>query len=486
MKFFLNAISNIVNGSANAIFALVLPPLLITKMSLEEYALWSYCLQTGAIIGYLNLGVQTAVGRYVALYIEGRNTEGVLNVIRTADKILYIMFVIGLCVSIALYLNIDSLVDITQENLILLAPQVIFIVSIGYCFSLLLNSYSGYFVGIRSNHVPMWINLVSKVLLGALVVYFAESGLLFLSLLFLLINILTYILSFVFWKREAISRYILSSSIYVEKSAFIKFCLGLSVWNLGMLLVTGINSTIVGYFSFQHVAYFTIANGLVMALIGFASTGLNPLIQVFTGMHAKRQTEQISKIIINANNALSVLMLTAFVIYHLFSSSLFSIWLNEDYASPVAQFVDLLIISACFRVLNVPYALALIATGNQSKALLGALVEGVVNLILAFLFSYAFGVIYLPFAMIISSVIATLYNAFINMPSTINDIPITYKRFFSYELIFLPVFILAFYVSADLSFLLIFLFLIFLCYKYYASFVVFIRKSVDIVRCKFS
>ncbi|WP_350639931.1 hypothetical protein, partial [Psychrobacter sp. CAL606-MNA-CIBAN-0158] len=71
-----------------------------------------------------------------------------------------------------------------------------------------------------------------------------------------------------------------------------------------------------------------------MALIGFASTGLNPLIQIFTSMHAKRQTEQISKIIINANNALSVLMLTAFVIYHLLSSSLFSIWLNDDYALP--------------------------------------------------------------------------------------------------------------------------------------------------------
>jgi O-antigen/teichoic acid export membrane protein len=465
MKFFLNAISNIINGSANAIFALVLPPLLITKMSLEEYALWSYCLQTGAIIGYLNLGVQTAVGRYVALYIEGRNTEGVLNVIRTADKILYIMFVIGLCVSIALYLNIDSLVDITQENLILLAPQVIFIVSIGYCFSLLLNSYSGYFVGIRSNHVPMWINLVSKVLLGVLVVYFAESGLLFLSLLFLLINILTYILSFVFWKREAISRYILRSSIYVEKSAFIKFCLGLSVWNLGMLLVTGINSTIVGYFSFQHVAYFTIANGLVMALIGFASTGLNPLIQIFTSMHAKRQTEQISKIIINANNALSVLMLTAFVIYHLLSSSLFSIWLNDDYALPVASFVDLLIVSACFRVLNVPYALALIATGNQSRALLGALVEGGSNVLLSIVFCLFFGVETLPYAMILSSIVGTTYNIVINIALMNEDIPVFRTDFVSLQSLSLIFGLVFYYFIPMISYILMLISIVSLIYS---------------------
>jgi len=146
MKFLFNALSNIINGSANAIFALVLPPLLITKMSLEEYALWSYCLQTGALIGYLNLGVQTAVGRYVALYKEKNDNESILNVIRTADRILYLMFFIGILASIMLSLNIQYLVKISQQDLVLLAPDVILIVSIGYCVSLLLNSYAGYFV----------------------------------------------------------------------------------------------------------------------------------------------------------------------------------------------------------------------------------------------------------------------------------------------------------------------------------------------------
>ncbi|MGI2140642.1 hypothetical protein [Shewanella baltica] len=452
MKFLFNALSNIINGSANAIFALVLPPLLITKMSLEEYALWSYCLQTGALIGYLNLGVQTAVGRYVALYKEKNDNESILNVIRTADRILYLMFFIGILASIMLSLNIQYLVKISQQDLVLLAPDVILIVSIGYCVSLLLNSYAGYFVGIRANHVPMWINLLSKVILGFLIVIFVEKGLFFLSLIFLIVNLLAYFLSYIYWRRQNVASLISKLRHYSDSMQFIKFCLGLSVWNLGMLLVTGMNSTIVGYYSFSDVAYFTIANGLVMALIGFVSTGLNPLIQVFTGMHANNKSKNIAAVIVHLNNVLSFLMLLFFIMYHSVNDFIFTNWLTSEYVGPVSDFVNLLIISACVRVLNVPYALSLIATGNQSKALLGALIEGSSNFILALILCSLWGVGYLPLAMIISSIIGTLYNVFVNMSLMKNDIPLYKLDLLSFQPVCLLFGILFFYINPIVSY----------------------------------
>jgi len=119
-----------------------------------------------------------------------------------------------------------------------------------------------------------------------------------------------------------------------------------------MLLVTGMNSTIVGYYSFSDVAYFTIANGLVMALIGFVSAGLNPLIQVFTGMHANNKSKNIAAVIVHLNNVLSFLMLLFFIMYHSVNDFIFTNWLTSEYVGPVSDFVNLLIISACVRVLN--------------------------------------------------------------------------------------------------------------------------------------
>jgi O-antigen/teichoic acid export membrane protein len=476
MKFFINVISNIINGSANAIFALVLPPLLISKMSLEEYALWSYCLQTGALIGYLNLGVQTAVGRYVALYKENLDNVNLINVINVADKILYFMFLLGLFISCLLYFNINSLIEINQVDLLLIAPKIILIVSVGYCFSLLLNSYLGYFIGIRSNHVPMWINLISKIILGILVVFYVERGLLFISYLFLSVNIITYLTSIILWKQTEVNKSSNKSDVYKDKMSFIKFCLALAVWNLGMLLVTGLNSTIVGYFSFIDVAYFTIANGLILAMIGFFSTGMNPLIQVFTSFFSKGENENISFLIVFLNKLLSFIILFFYVIYNSIDDVFFNAWLSEGFSNPVKNYASLLVIGMCIRILNIPYALALISTGNQRKALAGALLEGVSNIFLGVVFCYFINVHYIALSMIISTVIATSYNLLINVKRTSNDIPLKKKDFLCIESLLLLLSLITFeyfYISL--------IFLVFSFCAFIITFKQYGRKARDLI-----
>lgn len=435
IKFITNAVANIINGSANAVFALVLPPLLLKRMSLDEYSLWVYCLQTGALIGYLNLGIQTAVGRYVALYEDKK--ANVIKTIELANKILYGMLIVGIAIAIALGFFINDLVQISNVKLQDVAPQIIIIVSAGYAISLLTNSYFGYFVGVRKNHIPMWVNLASKIILGFLVVSLASRGLLIISIAFLTVNVVTTLVSFLLWRLTVPHKVSMLSvqdkSDYKNKKQFIHFCIGLSVWNLGMLLVSGMNTSIVGYYSFNDVAYFAMANGIVMALVGFVSTGLNPLIQVFTSQYAKDDCKTSVKIIYASTRALSLFMLLSFALYFIVRDVFLFSWLQHDYAVHVGSFIDLLIIGACIRVLNIPYALALIATGNQNKALLGALVEGFINIVVGVFLCSTLGAKYITVAMIISSIVATLYNILVNVRLTKKDLPINKCRMLSFE-----------------------------------------------------
>ncbi|MBV7598798.1 hypothetical protein [Aeromonas sp. sia0103] len=435
IRFGINALSNIINGSANAIFALVLPPLLLHKMSLEEYSLWSYSLQTGALIGYLNLGVQTAVGRYVALYIQRREYSGILKTIKTANNLLYKMFFLGLLFSGLLSFIINDLIDINASNLKEDAPIIVLIVSLGYAISLLTNSYYGYFIGVRKNHIPMWLNLISKVVLGITIIAVASYGLVLMSIVFLSVNMLTVIFSIIYWHRSLqVNEKEIENSLY-EKEKFVRFCLSLAVWNLGMLLVNGMNTSIVGYFSFRDVAYFTIANGLVMALIGFLSSGLNPLIQVFTGFHANHDKYKLANTVTLITRILAMIMLLSYTAYHLLRDYLLVLWMSPEYSYPVGDFIDLLIIGACIRALNIPYALALIGTENQSKALYGALFEGISNISLGILFCMTYGVHAIAYAMVVSSLIATLYNLVVNINLTSIDIPLCKSKFFSFEIV---------------------------------------------------
>ena len=48
--------------------ALVLPPLLVHRLTPAEYSAWVLILQCAAYVNLLDLGLQTAVGKYIAAH----------------------------------------------------------------------------------------------------------------------------------------------------------------------------------------------------------------------------------------------------------------------------------------------------------------------------------------------------------------------------------------------------------------------------------
>ena len=61
-----NALANVFRGGAAAVVAVVLPSFLARLMSTSAYGAWLLILQLSAYVGYLDFGIQTAVGRFVA------------------------------------------------------------------------------------------------------------------------------------------------------------------------------------------------------------------------------------------------------------------------------------------------------------------------------------------------------------------------------------------------------------------------------------
>src|ERR1700730_8317314 len=79
-----NAVANVGRGSAAAIVALFLPPILVRHMTPASYAVWVLVLQTASYVGYFNFGLQTAIGRYVAYANEKNDVEQRDSVLSTA------------------------------------------------------------------------------------------------------------------------------------------------------------------------------------------------------------------------------------------------------------------------------------------------------------------------------------------------------------------------------------------------------------------
>src|ERR1700687_562815 len=79
-----NAAANIIRGGAAAFVALALPPFLTRLMPADSYGAWSLVLQLSAYVGYLDFGIQTAVGRFVAQANEMRDADHRDQIVSTA------------------------------------------------------------------------------------------------------------------------------------------------------------------------------------------------------------------------------------------------------------------------------------------------------------------------------------------------------------------------------------------------------------------
>src|SRR5882757_7966384 len=67
-KILQGSASNMLRVLLSGLVALVLPPFLVHRMSPAEYSAWVLILQLSAYISLLDLGLQTAIGKFVAEY----------------------------------------------------------------------------------------------------------------------------------------------------------------------------------------------------------------------------------------------------------------------------------------------------------------------------------------------------------------------------------------------------------------------------------
>jgi len=126
-----NATANLARGSAAAIVAVILPPFLVRLMSADSYSAWSLILQLSAFIGYLDFGIQTAIGRFVAHANERGDTERRDRIVSTATVALSIAGLLGIGGSIGTAIGLGRLFPQMPSLLLGDARTALLVVAVG-------------------------------------------------------------------------------------------------------------------------------------------------------------------------------------------------------------------------------------------------------------------------------------------------------------------------------------------------------------------
>jgi O-antigen/teichoic acid export membrane protein len=381
-----NSLANMVRGGASAIVALVLPHFLTRALDHDRFAAWALMLQIAAYANYLDFGLQTAVARFLAQAIERRDEEQRDQLISTT----FAMLCVGALVSA---LAIGAVVFFLP-NLFHQAPSSLFgelragivVLAISAALLLPLSTFTGVLVGLYRNELPAFAIGASR-LLGAVLVIFAVShthSLVVLAALTASCNLAGGLVQY-FMARRLLPKMRVALSLATKAMAaeLAKYCSTLTIWSLGMLLVTGLDVTIVAHYDFAAVGAYSVAAVFVAFLVGVNNSVYTAMLAPLAVLQERGEWRRIGNLVVTVTRLTNFFDTIAILIVFLCGHSLLRFWVGETYAIQALPILKILIIANAIRLIGAPLSAALVATNQQHFGISGAIIEGISNFVLS-------------------------------------------------------------------------------------------------------
>jgi O-antigen/teichoic acid export membrane protein len=414
-----NGIFNIIRLGASAAVALVLPPTLIHHLDRDQFAAWALLLQIAAYANFLDFGLQTAVARFVAQAMERGDAEERDGYISTAFFLLIGAAALGFSVVCGMAWLVPYMFKQAPQLLIPELREGLILMAALSALALPTSAFAGVFVGLHKNEYPALANGGSRLIGAALVILAVQrthslvviaglvGGMNLIGGLFLYTQARKILPSMLLSLRLISRRYLRTMT---------QFCAGLSVMSFAMFLVGGLDLTIVGYFRFSGVAYYSVASNLVLILSGLASAATSAMIAPIATIHARGEYRRLGEIVLRTTRYVTILVVFTSFLFFLFGARILTLWVGPVYALNSQNILYVLVLATAIRMLGGPYSAALIGAGEHVRALFSPIFEGVLNLVVSLIAGYYLGPIGVAIGTLVGAAGGIALHLFYNMP----------------------------------------------------------------------
>ncbi|MGA3092557.1 MAG: polysaccharide biosynthesis C-terminal domain-containing protein [Terriglobales bacterium] len=433
-RFAKNAVANLGRGSAAAMVALLLPPVLIRHMTSASYAVWVLALQVVSYVGYLDFGLQTAIGRYIAFANEKRDAKWRDGIFSTAFAGLVIAALLGLLLILATAIALHRIFPKVPLALVTPMRMALLIVGTSVALGLPASAWNGVFVGLQRYDVPAVTTSAGRLLsaLGLIFAAIAGQSLVFMAAVIAVVNILSYALQYRLLRRIApeirFQSKLITSPIIRELSGY---SLSLTVWSFSMLLINGFDLILVGRFQFGAVTAYSASATLITFLAGAQNAIFGVIMPHAAALQARNNSEALGNLLVRTTRFGVLLLLLTGLPLIVFAAPLIRIWIGPQFAQAGGNILIVLVIANMMRLTGAPYASILIGTGQQRLVIVSPLTEGVTNLVLSILLGLKYGAIGVAWGTLFGAIAAVLANIFYNLQRTRYSIDCSRLRYVS-------------------------------------------------------
>jgi O-antigen/teichoic acid export membrane protein len=415
-----NAIANLIRGGATAAVAIALPRFLTRSLDTEHFAAWSLILQIAAYASYLDFGLQTAIARFVAQAIELKQKERQAKLVSTALTLLSLAALIALVVISIVIWQFPHLFSGVPASLLPEFRHAAFLLSLSACLLLPLSTYTGVLIGMHRNEIPAMAIGGSRIFgaVAAIVAGHYTQSLPVLALCVGVPNVLGGLLQAATVRgMMAEGRVRLQHVSRTVGAELMRFCAGLTVLSFGMLLISGLDVTIVGHFRFSAVGFYSVASMLITFFAGLTNSALAALMAPVAALHARGEKDRILHILFAATSMTLLFNLSLTAAIFLFGGPMLRLWVGPVYAESALPILKILAVAQTIRLMGGPYSVMLISVGEQNKAIPLTICEASVNLLSSILGAMFFGPIGVAWGTLAGAVGAVFWLLLRTMPS---------------------------------------------------------------------
>ncbi len=402
--------------------SLVLPPFLVHRMSTAEYSAWVLILQLSAYVNFLDLGLQTAISKFVAEYDAQADTDGIRRILSSAFTLLSFGAVLGGLIVAILAWQVPHLFH--QMPAALVPPVRLGLLAIGLstAASLPFGVFLSTFTGLQEYGFPTLLLSASRVVTAAALIaaLFLHATLFEMALLMAALNLTTALLQYVGWKMYASERTAFQFFLLDRAASLrlLEYCGILTIWTLGALLISGLDTTIVGHFDYSNTGFYAIAGSATNFMLLLVGNLLGPLLPAISSLQAHRTAGELGAIVVRTTRFTTVLLCLLGLPLLLGAFPLLTLWVGRTYALHAVLYLDVLVMANVVRQLGYPYALVVVALGKQRYATFAPVVEAVVNLALSLWLAARYGAVGVALGTLIGAAVGLSIHFALSIPWT--------------------------------------------------------------------
>jgi O-antigen/teichoic acid export membrane protein len=207
------------------------------------------------------------------------------------------------------------------------------------------------------------------------------------------------------------------------------YCAAMSVWSFAMLLISGLDTVIVGHFDFKQTGFYAVAASLTNFVILTAGAVFNPLLPATSELAALGDRAAVASLTLRSTRFCAVLLVLTSLPLLLYGGPILSLWVGADYARNSILFLEILTIANMIRQCMLPYAIIVAGNGLQRDVLFAPLMEGAVNLAVSIGLAYRFGAVGVAIGTLIGAIVGASLLTAQSMHKTRRAIPVSRADF---------------------------------------------------------